>query len=64
MLGLQPGSFDSSSGSDPLMSAFDAMALENDVKKKEVNGKLYKLLLVLNSYDIQLMKTVVKSMEG
>lgn len=48
---------------DPLVIAFDALNVEIDPKKRDQNQKLYKLLLVLNSFDIQLMKATVKSLE-
>ena len=42
---------------------FDAYANEQDPKKKEKLGKLYKLLLILNTFDMKLMKKAVKNLE-
>jgi hypothetical protein len=44
-----------------LVEAFDSFNNEVDPRKKEQYSKLYKLLLVLNSFDLQLMTTAVKS---
>ena len=62
ILGIPSSTFNSSSV-DPLVIAFDALNVEVDPKKRDQNQKLYKLLLVLNSFDIQLMKATVKSLE-
>lgn len=43
-----------------LVEAFDAFNNETDPRKKEQYSKLYKLLLVINSFDLQLMSTAVK----
>jgi hypothetical protein len=42
------------------VEAFDAFNNEVDPRKKEQYSKLYKLLLVLNSFDLQLMSVAVK----
>lgn len=43
-----------------LVEAFDAFNNEVDPRKKEQYSKLYKLLLVVNSFDLQLMSSAVK----
>lgn len=43
-----------------LLESFDAFNNESDTRKKEQYAKLYKLLLVVNSFDLQLMKNAVK----
>ena len=42
-----------------LSESFDAVESEKDPKKKDINVKLYKLLLALNSFDLQLMQSSV-----
>ncbi|KAJ3108705.1 Armadillo repeat-containing protein 4 [Phlyctochytrium bullatum] len=44
-----------------LVEAFDACNNETDPKRKDQNVKLYKLLLVLNSFDLDLLSQAVKS---
>jgi hypothetical protein len=44
-----------------LSEAFDAVEAEKDSKKKDQAVKLYKLLLSLNSFDLQLMQTTLKA---
>ncbi|KAJ3069371.1 Armadillo repeat-containing protein 4 [Podochytrium sp. JEL0797] len=46
-----------------LMDAFDAFEKETDVKKKDANARLYKLLLILNAFDLDLLSSAVKSQE-
>ncbi|KAI8822493.1 armadillo-type protein [Fimicolochytrium jonesii] len=47
------------SGETALVDAFEAFTTESDPRKRDQYGKLYKLLLVVNSFDLQLMKTAV-----
>ncbi|KAI9201905.1 armadillo-type protein [Polychytrium aggregatum] len=46
-----------------LIEAFESVTSERDPKKREQNGQLYKLLLVLNKMDLKLMKDAVKALE-
>ncbi|KAJ3056514.1 Armadillo repeat-containing protein 4 [Rhizophlyctis rosea] len=46
-----------------LVDAFELFTNEADPRKREQYGKLYKLLLVLNSFDLQLLKSAVKETE-
>jgi hypothetical protein len=48
---------------DPLVVAFDALMADTNPKKKEANQKMYKLSLVLNSYDLLLMKSAIADIE-
>jgi hypothetical protein len=43
--------------------AFDALMADTNPKKKEANQKLYKLSLILNSYDLLLMKSAIADIE-
>lgn len=43
-----------------LVESFDAFNNEADPRKKEQYAKLYKLLLIINSFDLQLMSKAVK----
>ncbi|KAJ3200435.1 Armadillo repeat-containing protein 4 [Entophlyctis luteolus] len=51
------------SPSSVLIDAFEAYAAENDPKKKDANARLYKLLLILNAFDLDLLKSVVISQD-
>ncbi|KAJ3381867.1 Armadillo repeat-containing protein 4 [Lobulomyces angularis] len=62
ILGLPSGTF-SNNEVDPLVIAFEALNKDTNPKKIEQNQKLYKLSLILNSYDLQLMKTAVNVLE-
>ncbi|KAI8812557.1 armadillo-type protein [Cladochytrium replicatum] len=53
-----------SEGGAALLQVFDEVNQETDPKRREQASKLYKLLLVVNSYDLELMKTVVKHLEN
>jgi hypothetical protein len=46
-----------------MVDAFDLFNNETDPRKKEQYSKLYKLLLVINSFDLQVMSKTVKSIE-
>ncbi|KAI8616226.1 armadillo-type protein, partial [Chytriomyces sp. MP71] len=46
-----------------LIDAFEAFQTEVEPKKKEINSRLYKLLLILNSFDLDLLSAAVKSQE-
>ncbi|KAJ3178764.1 Armadillo repeat-containing protein 4 [Geranomyces variabilis] len=50
-------------GENALAEAFDAVNNEPNARKREQYGKLYKLLLVVNAFDLQLMKTAVKDLQ-
>lgn len=43
-----------------LVESFDAFNNETDPRKKDQYAKLYKLLLIINSFDLQLMTKAVK----
>lgn len=43
-----------------LVESFDAFNNESDPRKKDQYAKLYKLLLMINSFDLQLMSKAVK----
>ena len=43
-----------------LVESFEAFNNESDPRKKDQYVKLYKLLLVINSFDLQLMSKAVK----
>lgn len=43
-----------------LLESFDSFNNESDTRKKEQYAKLYKLLLVINSFDLQLMSNAVR----
>ncbi|RKO94469.1 armadillo-type protein [Blyttiomyces helicus] len=45
------------------LECFEIFNNEADLRKKEQYGRLYKLLLVLNDYDLKLMQTAVKSFQ-
>ncbi|KAJ3017515.1 Armadillo repeat-containing protein 4 [Thoreauomyces humboldtii] len=51
------------SGENALVDAFEAFSNEANVRKREQYGKLYKLLLIVNSFDLQFMKTAVKDLQ-
>jgi hypothetical protein len=44
-----------------LSDAFDAVESEKDQRKKDQNVELYKLLLALNAFDLQLMQASVSA---
>jgi hypothetical protein len=46
-----------------LMEAFEAYNSEIDPKKKEQNTRLYKLLLIINSFDLDLLSSFVKTQQ-
>ncbi|KAJ3043806.1 Armadillo repeat-containing protein 4 [Rhizophlyctis rosea] len=46
-----------------LVDAFEYFTNEPDLRKRDQYGKLYKLLLVLNSVDLRLLKSAVKETE-
>lgn len=48
-----------------LLDAFETISKENDdtPAKKEGSQKLYKLLLLLNMFEMQLLQSTVKSLE-
>ncbi|KAJ3411757.1 Armadillo repeat-containing protein 4 [Chytridiales sp. JEL 0842] len=46
-----------------LMEAFEAYNSETDAKKKEQNTRLYKLLLIINSFDLDLLSSFVKAQQ-
>ncbi|KAI9329663.1 armadillo-type protein [Zopfochytrium polystomum] len=46
-----------------LMDAFDSYNVEVDPRKRELNGRLYKLLLIINSYDLDLLSAAVKGQQ-
>jgi hypothetical protein len=46
-----------------LMDAFEVYNNEVDPKRRESNGKLYKLLLIINSYDLDLLSAAYKSQQ-
>ncbi|KAJ3290762.1 Armadillo repeat-containing protein 4 [Rhizoclosmatium sp. JEL0117] len=46
-----------------LIDAFEAFANETDPKRKEINSRLYKLLLIINSFDLDLLSAAVKNQE-
>jgi hypothetical protein len=46
-----------------IVDAFDTFNNETDPKKKEQYQKLYKLLLVINSFDLQVLSKIVKNIE-
>ncbi|KAJ3003383.1 UNVERIFIED_CONTAM: Armadillo repeat-containing protein 4, partial [Siphonaria sp. JEL0065] len=46
-----------------LIDAFEAFSTESDPKKKDMNAKLYKLLLIINSFDLDLLSAAVKNQE-
>lgn len=50
----------SNDGSKALLESFDSFNNETDIRKKEQSAKLYKLLIVINSFDLQLMSAAVK----
>ncbi|KAJ3345511.1 Armadillo repeat-containing protein 4, partial [Kappamyces sp. JEL0680] len=50
----------SGEGGKALVESFDAFNNETEPKKKDQYAKLYKLLLVINSFDLQLMAKAVK----
>ncbi|KAJ3230152.1 Armadillo repeat-containing protein 4 [Chytriomyces hyalinus] len=52
-----------SKGNTFLMDAFEAFNNETDPKRKELNARLYKLLLILNSFDLDLLSAAVKNQE-
>ncbi|KAJ3122907.1 Armadillo repeat-containing protein 4 [Nowakowskiella sp. JEL0407] len=51
------------SNDDTLLQLFDSIANESDKAKKDRLSSLYKLLLVLNSYDLDLMKLILRNLE-
>jgi uncharacterized tellurite resistance protein B-like protein len=52
--------FGVSGDSKALLESFDTFNNETDAHKKEQCAKLYKLLIVINSFDLQLMSAAVK----
>jgi hypothetical protein len=48
---------------DPLQVSFNVIMADANPKKKERNQMLYKLSLVLSSYDLLLMKSAVADIE-
>ncbi|KAJ8327746.1 hypothetical protein O5D80_004081 [Batrachochytrium dendrobatidis] len=52
----------SENGGKGLVEAFDIYNNETDSKRREQFSKLYKLLLVLNSFDLQLTKTTLENL--
>lgn len=69
ILGLPAGTYNSDT-IDPLAVAFDTLITNAEAgstaasqKKREAGQKLYKLSLVLNSYDILLMKSAIAGIE-
>ncbi|KAI8840615.1 armadillo-type protein [Chytriomyces cf. hyalinus JEL632] len=52
-----------SKGNTFLMDAFEAFNNETDPKRKELNARLYKLLLIINSFDLDLLSAAVKNQE-
>lgn len=53
--------FTNADSSKILSDAFDAVESEKDQRKKDQNVKLYKLLLALNAFDLQLMQASVSA---
>ncbi|KAJ3121159.1 Armadillo repeat-containing protein 4 [Physocladia obscura] len=53
----------SSSTSNLLIDAFEAFNTETDAKKKDANARLYKLLLIINSFDLDFLSAAVKNQE-
>ena len=53
--------FTNSDSAKILSDAFDSVEAEKDQRKKDQNIKLYKLLLALNAFDLQLMKASVSA---
>ena len=51
--------FTNSDSAKILSDAFDAVESEKDQRKKDLNIKLYKLLLAVNAFDLQLMQASV-----
>ncbi|KAI9093067.1 armadillo-type protein [Phlyctochytrium arcticum] len=51
------------SGDTALVDAFEAFNNEQDNRKREQFSRLYKLLLILNTFDLQLMKSAVKDLQ-
>ncbi|TPX55740.1 hypothetical protein PhCBS80983_g05062 [Powellomyces hirtus] len=51
------------SGDTALTDAFDLFTNEPTARKREQYGKLYKLLLLVNAFDLQLMKSAVKDLQ-
>lgn len=49
-------------GKDGLVEAFDQFNNEQDVKKREKYNRLYKLLLIINAFDLQLLQSQVKGL--
>ncbi|KAJ3170870.1 Armadillo repeat-containing protein 4, partial [Irineochytrium annulatum] len=46
-----------------MMEAFEACSTELDAKRRDQNFKLYKLLLILNSFDIECLSAAVKTQQ-
>ncbi|TPX71413.1 hypothetical protein SpCBS45565_g01050 [Spizellomyces sp. 'palustris'] len=51
------------SGDNALVDAFEAFSNEQDPRKRDQYSKLYKLLLILNTFDLQLMKSAVQDLQ-
>lgn len=47
-----------------LMDAFEFYNSETDPRRKEQNTRLYKLLLIINSYDLDLLSAAIKSQQS
>ena len=53
----------SSEGGKGLVEAFDIFNKEVDQKKKDHFSKLYKLLLIINSFDLKITQNALKSLQ-
>ncbi|KAJ3087424.1 Armadillo repeat-containing protein 4 [Quaeritorhiza haematococci] len=66
IFGIPRGTFDagnSNGSADALMAAFDALNAETEPRRREEYQKLYRLLLVVNAYDMKLMKSAMSQLE-